>query len=65
MPKLKTKRTLAKRIKITASGKYLRKKNLTQHLREKVGNSRKHRKNKMAGVSKAFQKNFAKMLPSL
>ena len=40
----KTKKTLIKRIKITKSGKIMKKQNRTGHLMRKMDSSRKHRK---------------------
>lgn len=44
MPKLKTKKTLMKRIKITGSGKILKKQSRTGHLKEKWTAGKKGRK---------------------
>lgn len=44
MPKLKTKKTLMKRIKITKSGKIMRRQNDNGHLKVKRDSSRKSRK---------------------
>lgn len=46
MPKIKTKKTLTKRIKITKNGKLLRKQVGTGHLKVKWDSSRSHRKAK-------------------
>jgi ribosomal protein L35 len=46
MPKLKTKKTLAKRIKITSKGKILKKQTRTGHLKSKWDASKKGRKSK-------------------
>lgn len=48
MPKLKTRRTLTKRIRITKNGKVLKKQNRLGHLKRKMDASRKSRKNKTA-----------------
>ncbi|OGC48275.1 hypothetical protein A2W32_03605 [candidate division WWE3 bacterium RBG_16_37_10] len=65
MPKLKTKKTLIKRIKITKGGKILKKQNRNAHLKVKMSNSRKLRKKKVLtmhdkGHSKVFKKLLAK-----
>jgi ribosomal protein L35 len=44
MPKLKTKKTLVKRIKITKNGKIMKKQSNTGHLKRKWTASRKSRK---------------------
>lgn len=63
--KLKSKRTLAKRIKITSTGKIMRKKITGGHLRVKLASGSKHRKNRQAHVTTAFTKNFKQMLPKV
>lgn len=47
MPKIKTKKTLQKRIRVTKSGKILKKQVRTGHLKVKWGSNKKHRKAKM------------------
>ncbi len=42
--KLKTKKTLMKRVKITKSGKILKKQNRTGHLKRKWSTNKRHRK---------------------
>ena len=44
--KLKTKKTLAQRVKITKTGKILKKQVRTGHLKRKWSTNKKHRKNK-------------------
>ncbi|MDC0449112.1 50S ribosomal protein L35 [bacterium] len=46
MPKLKTRKTLKKRVKITKSGKILKKQSRTGHLKVKWSADKKHRKGK-------------------
>ena len=46
MPKIKTKKTLTKRIKITKNGKLVRKQIGTGHLKVKWDASKRHRKAK-------------------
>jgi ribosomal protein L35 len=48
MPKLKTKKTLVKRVKITKAGKILKKQNRMGHLKSKLSSSRKTRKKGLA-----------------
>jgi len=65
MPKMKTKKTLMKRIKITKSGKVLKKQNANGHLKVKMDNSRKKRKNKVTlqqkrGQTRVFKNLLAK-----
>ncbi|OGC50138.1 hypothetical protein A3A69_01465 [candidate division WWE3 bacterium RIFCSPLOWO2_01_FULL_37_15] len=65
MPKVKTKKTLIKRIKITKRGKVLKKQNSNAHLKVKMSSSRKLRKKKVLtmndkGHSKIFKKLLAK-----
>ncbi|OGC68715.1 hypothetical protein A2415_02055 [candidate division WWE3 bacterium RIFOXYC1_FULL_39_7] len=47
MPKLKTKKTLTKRIKVTKNGKIMKKQTRTGHLKSKWSASKKSRKNNM------------------
>ena len=48
---VKTRKTLAKRIKITKGGKILKKQNRTGHLKRKWHASKKHRKTGLESVS--------------
>ena len=63
MPKLKTHRGAAKRIKISAGGKLLRKNSSASHLLEKKSTTRKRRLKKYVEVKKAFTKSISKLLP--
>jgi len=47
MPKLKTKKTLVKRIRVTKTGKIMKKQNNMGHLKVKKSSSAKHRKKKL------------------
>jgi ribosomal protein L35 len=47
MPKMKTKRTLLKRIKITKKGKLMKKQTRIGHLKEKLDASTRSRKKQM------------------
>jgi len=63
MPKLKTKKTLMKRIKLTKSGKLIRKQINTGHLKRKWSTNKKHRKNMLEQVgNKGHIRKFKKML---
>ena len=53
MPKMKTRRTLLKRIKITKSGKLLKKQTGNGHLKVKKDTSAKFRKSKKLGQPNA------------
>ncbi|HLD51161.1 hypothetical protein A3K34_01415 [candidate division WWE3 bacterium RIFOXYC1_FULL_40_10] len=46
MPKMKTKKTLTKRIRVTKNGKLMKKQSRTGHLKRKMDSSRKYRKRK-------------------
>jgi large subunit ribosomal protein L35 len=63
MPKLKTKKTLAKRVKVTKTGKIVKKQSRTGHLKEKWTAGRKSRKTKrVKQKNKGHKKIFKKML---
>ncbi|MBI2414499.1 50S ribosomal protein L35 [candidate division WWE3 bacterium] len=62
MPKLKTKRTAMKRIKITKNGKILRKNVSTSHLKRKWSANKKTRKNLGGQVLNIGHKNIFKQL---
>lgn len=62
MPKLKTKKTATKRIKITKNGKILRKNVSTSHLKRKWSSSKKMRKNTGGEVLNIGHKNIFKQL---
>lgn len=63
MPKLKTKKTLTKRIKVTKNGKLLHKHNRMGHLKVKVAASRKLRKRSLVQVlSKKMAKKLYRLL---
>lgn len=44
MPKMKTRKTLTKRIRVTGTGKLVKKQNRTGHLMSKMDASRRNRK---------------------
>jgi ribosomal protein L35 len=61
--KLKTKKTLMKRVKITKSGIILKKQNDTGHLKRKWASNKKHRKLGLEAVeSSGYRKNIKKLL---
>jgi len=60
--KQKTKKTLTKRVKITKSGKILKKKLRTSHLKAKWTANRKHRK---AGLNQISSKKIQKKLMAM
>ncbi len=62
MPKMKTKKTAIKRIKITKSGKLLKKKIRTSHLKSKWTTNRRHRKASGSSVENIGHKNIYKKL---
>jgi len=63
MPKAKTKKAAAKRVKITGSGKMLIGNVLMSHLKTKKSSKRKRRKSGTRELSKADRKKMKKMLP--
>ncbi len=65
MGKLKTKKTLIKRIKITGNGKIMRKKVSTGHLKVKWSTSLRHRKGRSQVVSSTHTKTLRAMLPKV
>ena len=62
MPKQKTKKGAAKRIKITGSGKLVRKRSGTSHLLGKKSSKRKRKLRKDIVVDKSFESNIKKLL---
>ncbi len=63
MPKLKTRRSAAKRFKVTGTGEFKRSKSFKQHILEKKSPSRKRNLRKAALVSKSDHDRVVKMLP--
>ncbi len=63
MPKIKTHKGIAKRVKKTASGKLKRKKAFHSHiLTKKTGKRKRHlRKSKL--IDKTYQKRYSQLLP--
>lgn len=62
MPKLKTHKGTAKRIKLTSTGKLLRRRAFGNHLLEKKSKSRKRAINTMATVTGSMAKNVRRAL---
>ena len=63
MPKLKTKRSAAKRFKITGSGKVRRRRSFAGHLMISKSPARKRRLRTSASVHKNDLKSVRKLLP--
>ncbi len=62
MPKQKTHRGAAKRFKVSASGKVLRRKSMHSHILTKKSQKRKRRLRKGTLVSPAMERTIKKML---
>ena len=62
MPKQKTHRGAAKRFKVTASGKVLRRRAEKNHILTKKSQKRKRHLRKATTVSPAFEKTIKKLL---
>jgi len=63
MPKMKTKKGVKKRFKITSSGKVKRNKQGKRHILTKKKQKRKRDLSKPALVDKAFENKIKKLLP--
>lgn len=63
MPKLKTRKTVSKRIKVSALGKMRRKHSQTSHLRSKERSSTQHRKRRLVSFSHGDARRIRKQLP--
>jgi large subunit ribosomal protein L35 len=63
MPKMKTRRSAAKRFKITASGEFKRSHAFKKHILEKKSPTRKRNLRKAGLVSKPDHDRVVKMLP--
>ena len=64
MPKIKTKRSAAKRFKKTGTGQFKRSKAYKSHILEKKTPKRLRHLRKAATISKADQKRVERMLPN-
>ncbi len=62
MPKQKTHRGAAKRFKVSAGGKVLRRKSMTSHILTKKSQKRKRKLRKGTLVSPAFEKTIKQMI---
>jgi large subunit ribosomal protein L35 len=65
MPKIKTKRSAAKRLKATATGKLARYKGWKQHLNEWKSPKRKRRLRRDTVISAADDKRIRRLVPYL
>ena len=63
MPKIKTRRSAAKRFKVTGSGEFKRAQAFKKHILEKKSPARKRALRKAALVSKSDHDRVVKMLP--
>jgi large subunit ribosomal protein L35 len=63
MPKIKTRRSAAKRFKVTGTGEFKRSKAFKSHILEKKSPARKRNLRKAGLVSKSDFKRVVKMLP--
>jgi len=63
MPKKKTKKGVAKRIKVTGKGKLMRKKSGASHLLGKKRAKRKRNLRKYTTVSESFSSKIKELLP--
>lgn len=63
MPKIKTRRSAAKRFKVTGSGQFKRSKAYKSHILEKKSPARKRNLRKAALISKSDLDRVEKMLP--
>jgi large subunit ribosomal protein L35 len=63
MPKLKTRKAVAKRFKITGKGKVLRMKAGRSHILTKKARKRKQHLRRKTLVSKSFLRNIKRQLP--
>ncbi|MEX2144913.1 MAG: 50S ribosomal protein L35 [Candidatus Spechtbacterales bacterium] len=61
--KLKTKKAVAKRFKITAKGKVMRRRAGISHLNAKQSGAQRREKRKWSRVSKAEENKLKKLLP--
>ncbi|MCC3144857.1 50S ribosomal protein L35 [Halanaerobium sp. Z-7514] len=63
MPKIKTHKGIAKRVKTTASGKIKRHKGFHSHILTKKSGKRKRKLRKATLLDKTYQKRYKKLLP--
>ena len=62
MPKMKTHKGTAKRIKLTSTGKLTRRRAFSNHMLSKKSKSRKRNMNTTAGVAGSMAKNVKRAL---
>lgn len=62
MPKMKTKKTLAKRVKVTASGKLKKKSNYTSHFAQNKTHKQKKHLHKASNIDKSDVKRIKELL---
>lgn len=65
MPKLKTRKSAARRFRVTGSGKLVRRKAYKSHLLQHKKSDRKRRLSKMAEVNERDAENVRLMMPYL
>ena len=65
MPKIKTKRSAAKRIRVTGTGKLMRAKGWKKHLLEWKPSKRKRQLRKETLISSADEKRIRRLVPYL
>ncbi len=65
MPKLKTRKSAARRFRATGSGKIVRRKAYKSHLLEHKNSSRRNRLSKLVVVDETNDQNIRLMLPYL
>ncbi len=65
MPKLKTKRSAAKRLKVSGTGKLVRAKAWKQHLNEWKSPKRRRRLRRATVISAADEKRIRRLVPYL
>ncbi|MCS6814328.1 MAG: 50S ribosomal protein L35 [Cyanobacteria bacterium] len=65
MPKLKTRKSAAKRFRVTGSGKIVHRKSNRNHLLQHKPTARKNRLSKMAVVHERDEENVRLMMPYL
>ena len=63
MPKIKTRRSAAKRFKVTGTGEFKRSKAFKSHILEKKSPARKRNLRKAGMVSKSDHERVSRMLP--
>lgn len=65
MPKIKTRRSINKRIKVTGTGKLIRKRSGKSHILTKKRRKRKRRLKKDVPVDKSYDRKVRRGLPYL